>query len=102
VPPAFRDATFEQNVRVNEGQSWTLACYVIGNPQPEIVWHKDGAPIQPNSIDGPVLTDDNQLLRVDHITIGGRSRAAANSRYSCMAKVNSRVTPGILLFNYVV
>uniref|UniRef100_A0A0K8S6A5 Ig-like domain-containing protein n=2 Tax=Lygus hesperus TaxID=30085 RepID=A0A0K8S6A5_LYGHE len=46
VPPYFTSTLV--NSSVEEGKRFTFQCRVTGNPVPDIVWEKDGIPIQNN------------------------------------------------------
>lgn len=37
VPPEFREKDYEQNLEVNQGDTWRLSCYVTGNPTPKVI-----------------------------------------------------------------
>ncbi|VDM52411.1 unnamed protein product, partial [Angiostrongylus costaricensis] len=78
-----------KSLEVEEGQSAELFCSVVGNPEPEITWLKDGVPVQ---------IDHEHFARKD--SIGGHSLIIKKLRvedvgsYSCEAvnKVGKDVT----------
>jgi len=48
APPKFPDGEDSTSVDVNEGSPLHIHCKIVAVPMPELVWYKDGNPIQTN------------------------------------------------------
>ena len=72
MAPEFSQREFQHNIQVISGSAQQLTCGVYGNPPPEIVWQKDGVPLNVRS------SEDNQVLLISE-------ERTTKSRYTCVA-----------------
>ncbi|CAI4229355.1 unnamed protein product [Auanema sp. JU1783] len=72
-PPEFVETEYDQDVQIIAGSALALACYVKGNPRPNIEWRKDS-----ETIVEKVFSDDGQKLNMESVKPG-------TSRYTCLA-----------------
>ncbi|XP_060552023.1 hemicentin-1-like isoform X2 [Ruditapes philippinarum] len=78
VPPAIDSSDLNLNPKVNKGHSSVLFCPVEGNPVPDILWLKDGDPIQLD--DRVQIVQDGIELRILN------SKESDTGRYTCVAR----------------
>lgn len=57
VPPQILEG--ERVVQVKENTTLTLECQATGNPAPQIVWKRDGVPVE--SAQGPRLVINSPM-----------------------------------------
>ncbi|XP_071825768.1 uncharacterized protein [Apostichopus japonicus] len=74
VPPSF--TVLPENVAVREGDIAILPCKTYGIPNPEVVWHKDGDPIN--------IGNDFQIVQGQSLSISS-SLISDSGFYQCIA-----------------
>ena len=78
VPPTIDDTDLDKNPKINKGHTSVMFCSVEGNPPPEILWLKDGEPLQ---LDNRVtLTADGHELRIENASVSD------TAKYTCRAR----------------
>ena len=78
VAPDIDDADLDKNPRVNKGRTSVLFCPVTGNPTPEIIWLKDGEPLE---LDSRVTMEaDGHELRIHNASVPD------TAKYTCRAR----------------
>ena len=80
-----------QNVTTKEGDNVTLSCNATGNPNPTILWTKDGSPMSSNSRIS--LSADNKQLTVTYVsrTDSGEYRCIAENSIGNVTSIVSTV-----------
>ena len=78
VPPDIDDTDLDKNPRVNKGHTSVLFCPVTGNPPPEIIWLKDGEPLE---LDTRITMEaDGHELRIQNASV------LDTAKYTCKAR----------------
>ena len=78
MPPKIDDTDLDKNPKINKGHTSVMFCTVEGNPPPEILWLKDGDPLQ---LDNRVtLTSDGHELRIENASVSD------TAKYTCRAR----------------
>ncbi|XP_059684707.1 hemicentin-2 [Gavia stellata] len=77
VPPHIENADEEETIEVPEGHPVTWSCLAAGNPQPKIIWLKDGHPLPGRETVS--ISPDGSVLHIP------RASLSDAGRYSCVA-----------------
>lgn len=78
VPPSIRGSEFLEEIRVLQSSPVTLTCDYSGDPQPEIVWAKNGNPIS--------LSDPHYYINMNGSLEIFTADQADTAQYTCTAK----------------